>query len=296
MNPNTPPPHDDELPDEHELAALYARLPKSEPDAALDAAVLAAALRATPARRRPRWPLALSSAAVLVLAVGMGLHLRDTPIRDPITERANQLSRPTPAAARSTAAAPTTAAPTVEARKMEAPTVEARKVEAPTVGAHPVRDAVRDTPTRPKPQYKAARQAKPTPPPMMQPAPAFAPAAPPSPPAPPAPPAPAEADQAYGYSAPAPAPAAAPIEPMPSAPAPPAAAGRAAMPAANALPLAEGALNAKMATALAPDDRVGEIRRLLDRGDRPQALRKLAELRRLYPAYDLPQDLRDLKP
>jgi len=47
---------------------------------------------------------------------------------------------------------------------------------------------------------------------------------------------------------------------------------------------------------LAPDDRVGEIRRLLDNGQRAEALRKLAELRRLYPAYDVPQDLRDLKP
>ncbi|WP_170207550.1 hypothetical protein [Luteibacter pinisoli] len=46
---------------------------------------------------------------------------------------------------------------------------------------------------------------------------------------------------------------------------------------------------------LSPDDRVGEIRRLLDQGDRAAALQKLAELRRLYPAYDIPQDLRDLK-
>lgn len=49
-------------------------------------------------------------------------------------------------------------------------------------------------------------------------------------------------------------------------------------------------------TALGPDDRVGEIRRLLDRGDRAQALRELNDLRKRYPHYDLPQDLRDLSP
>jgi hypothetical protein len=49
-------------------------------------------------------------------------------------------------------------------------------------------------------------------------------------------------------------------------------------------------------SALGPDDRVGEIRRLLGRGDRAQALRELKDLRQRYPHYDLPQDLRDLNP
>ncbi|NID14313.1 hypothetical protein HBF32_02395 [Luteibacter yeojuensis] len=47
---------------------------------------------------------------------------------------------------------------------------------------------------------------------------------------------------------------------------------------------------------LAPDDRVGEIRRLLDHGQREEARRRLRELRLRYPHYDIPQDLRDLEP
>ena len=62
-------------------------------------------------------------------------------------------------------------------------------------------------------------------------------------------------------------------------------------------PVSSGLLMRKtVPTALGPDDRVGEIRRLLDRGDRTQALRELRDLRQRYPHYDLPQDLRDLKP
>ena len=48
MNPNTPPSSDDDLPDERELAALYARLPKAEPDTALNDAVLAEAAKFVP--------------------------------------------------------------------------------------------------------------------------------------------------------------------------------------------------------------------------------------------------------
>ena len=47
---------------------------------------------------------------------------------------------------------------------------------------------------------------------------------------------------------------------------------------------------------LGPDDRIGEIRRLLGSGDRARALRELKDFRQRYPHYDLPQDLRDLLP
>ncbi len=58
-----------------------------------------------------------------------------------------------------------------------------------------------------------------------------------------------------------------------------------------------GKLMRKMTpAALGPDDRVGDIRRLLGTGDRAQAMRELSELRRRYPNYELPQDLRDLNP
>lgn len=63
---------------------------------------------------------------------------------------------------------------------------------------------------------------------------------------------------------------------------------------ATSAPVATGRV--AVPNALGPDDRVGEIRRLLGIGDRAQALRELKDLRRRYPHYDLPQDLRDLSP
>jgi hypothetical protein len=201
MTQTTPPPSDDDLPDERELAALYARLPKVEPDASLDAAVLAEATRATAIRRRPRWPVALASAAVLVLAVGVAWQVR---VVQPETRYAS--------------------AP------VAAPAAPAESIATPNA-----------------------------PPPLM------APAAPPSPSAPSAPIAPVLAPAPEQYRSVAPAPS--------------------------------GMLLQKLApSTLGPDDRVGEIRRLLGRGDRAQALRELKDLRQRYPHYDLPQDLRDLNP
>ena len=115
-NPGTP---DEKLPGEAELAALYRQLPQSEPSPALDAAVLHAAAQALapdadsptalrerrkaarergdwvhpkqdaspPARppsvdgsrKRPRWLIALSSAATLVFAAGLAWHMRTLP-------------------------------------------------------------------------------------------------------------------------------------------------------------------------------------------------------------------------
>lgn len=86
---NTHRPDDEHLPGEDELAALYRKLPRKEPGPALDAAVLRAAAQAVktaePAatKRRPRWPIALSSAAVLVLAAGLGWRMRDMPASTP---------------------------------------------------------------------------------------------------------------------------------------------------------------------------------------------------------------------
>jgi len=302
MNPNTPPPSDDDLPDEQELAALYARLPRAEPDTALDAAVLAAAERAvpsrsTPARRRSRWPVALGSAAVLVLAVGVGWQLRNAPIRDPLSERAEKLAAPAPVPA----AAPPAAAESEPVATPAAPP----KLAAPAVGARLARDQARTTaaankatPQRPAIVAQAKVFSAPMAPPEALPAPA--PAAPPAPPSPPAPPAaiepaPASAD-ALRDAQPAPAPA---EEAMYGFNGHTATERRADTPVMSAAPapMTQGAIAAKPVVAgLAPDDRVGEIRRLLDQGNRAEALRKLAELRRLYPAYDLPQDLRDLKP
>ena len=73
--------------DDSRLAALYRKLPRPEPDAKLDAAVLAMAHRtlnphlvATPlasavSRRRARWLAPLGAAAGLVLAAGVALRV-----------------------------------------------------------------------------------------------------------------------------------------------------------------------------------------------------------------------------
>ena len=120
LPPQDPGLPDEKLPSETELAALYRQLPQSQPNPALDAAVLRAAAQAlqtaedesptlqrerrkaarergdwvhpkqnasTPvvlphaggSRRRPRWLIALSSAATLVLAAGLAWHMRQAP-------------------------------------------------------------------------------------------------------------------------------------------------------------------------------------------------------------------------
>jgi Meckel syndrome type 1 protein len=64
-------------------AAAYRRMPRVEPPAALDAAVLAAARRAVGRPARPRWPFAIASAAVVVLAVGLGWRAGREQMREP---------------------------------------------------------------------------------------------------------------------------------------------------------------------------------------------------------------------
>jgi len=301
MTQITPPPSDDDLPDERELAALYARLPKAEPDASLDAAVLAAATRAMPVKRRPRWPVAMASAAVLILAVGVAWQVRELPppatstipmaaapaaIKGPTTDSPD--GRVTESIAAE--AAPTEAAPAADLSKPRDAGPQASRASAASaragadsssarVGADssamPAQRAVTHRAVAPAATAKAIRLEVSAPPaaaPVAAPAPLApaAPAAPPEPYAPPAPPAP---------------------------PAPAAAEAEAAIVSAAPAPVSSGLLMRKtVPTALGPDDRVGEIRRLLDRGDRTQALRELRDLRQRYPHYDLPQDLRDLNP
>ncbi|MEW5836092.1 MAG: hypothetical protein AB1832_13610, partial [Pseudomonadota bacterium] len=83
------PTHDDDLPDDAGLKALYGRLPTAEPSPALDAAIRQAAARAVQggqptvhARRRRRWPIALGSAATIMLAAGLAWHMREMPTRE----------------------------------------------------------------------------------------------------------------------------------------------------------------------------------------------------------------------
>ncbi len=96
MNTPLPPDHDDDLPDEAELAALYRKLPKNEPGPALDAAVLRAAAQAlepandespvgvAPRSRgvRPPWLIGMSSAAAMLLVVGLAWRMREMPAHE----------------------------------------------------------------------------------------------------------------------------------------------------------------------------------------------------------------------
>lgn len=78
MSTPTPPDPDTSLDrEERELAARYRHLPKAEPDAALDARVLAAAERAVAGKPHPRarWLLGLASVATVVMAAGLTWHL-----------------------------------------------------------------------------------------------------------------------------------------------------------------------------------------------------------------------------
>src|SRR5690349_4215345 len=84
--------------EESRIAALYRKLPRPEPDAKLDAAVLAMARRAAPVAprmraRTPRWIPALSAAAVVALAAGIAFRVgpqawqeRSIPAQKPANE------------------------------------------------------------------------------------------------------------------------------------------------------------------------------------------------------------------
>ena len=64
------------LADDSRVAALYRRLPKDEPDARLDAKILAQARAAVrPRRARSRWLPAMSAAAALVVVAGLAYRV-----------------------------------------------------------------------------------------------------------------------------------------------------------------------------------------------------------------------------
>lgn len=207
MNPQPPPPSDEDLArEERELAALYRRLPKAEPDAALDARVLTDADRAVarPARRRAQpWLVGLGSAAALVLVAGIAWRMQPTlqestlPARMPSApDTAREQSAPTdstprmpaPAPILQDAAPPESASPAgAGAARSAAPLAEAERGHATMKqdadralgGARPQaidserarRAAVPREPPRPNPDTA----------PLMQPAPPPAPAAAPAP-------------------------------------------------------------------------------------------------------------------
>jgi hypothetical protein len=138
------------------VARLYGALPKEEPPESLDAAILAAARRAAvrPSLAR-RWAVPVSLAAVLVLAIGVTLEIRD---------EAPGIEVPTASpATRSDAAAPANPREEKEAPRPATPRMPESKEEhrlAPPLAAHR-----RVTPAKPAPTAStAAPQASQAPP------------------------------------------------------------------------------------------------------------------------------------
>ncbi|KAF1707940.1 hypothetical protein CSC73_09885, partial [Pseudoxanthomonas sacheonensis] len=100
--------------EERELARLTRHLgPQGEPSTALDARILAAAHaaleRKQPARRKPRWPVAMGLAASVVFAVGIAWQLR------PLQQTPMAASSEAPVAAAEQEAAADSAAATASA-------------------------------------------------------------------------------------------------------------------------------------------------------------------------------------
>jgi Meckel syndrome type 1 protein len=172
MNTQPPSMHDLEsfLSDEDSgVAAIYRKLPRAEPDAALDAAVLAMARRAVTSARpvhapRARWMPALAAAAVIALAAGVALRIGPRIWQRPTAVPA---AEPMPSAAqREESSAPTARAKPVMPTAQPAPPVLAPSV-APMVAA-PAADIAR----KPSQEMKKVENAASPPMPQAFPTPA----------------------------------------------------------------------------------------------------------------------------
>jgi hypothetical protein len=283
---NTHDHHDDEpLPGEDELKALYRSLPRNEPTLALDEAVrraAAAPFHTSSPRRMTHWPVAAASAAVLVLAAGLGWHMRD---QVPAMQQA-PAPAPAPGVSASTPTPAATEAPTIriaddDASRLSVPAAApAAPAAAATIAPHRTHESIRSA-IRPKVVVPAApapaREMSATPEPVMAPTQA--------PPPPPAPAAPIAAAPAY---MPMPAPAETPIG------------GHRAMTmkavAAPPMPVTPAPMPAIDPTAASPTDspaqELDKIRLLLTQQRRDEALQRLAAFQRAHPEVTLPDDLR----
>jgi hypothetical protein len=299
------------------IAALYRKLPRAEPDAKLDAAVLAMARRAVattprPRVRAPRWVPALSAAAVVALAAGIAFR-----VGPQVWQEHAAPSAQNPAAGN----APAPAATNVET--MQPVATDALKDKAaskPAPVSEPVARAVPPPPAAPpatagpvKPQaaLRKMEAAKRTDAPTPQ---AFPTQAAPEQKA--AESVPGDAGQARNRGELREKKADLERDEMQTAPlAPPAPAAAApareelAAPRAQAAGSAEGSTRPAPAAAktlqaprsndpnarLYPEHWLANIRVMLRENRHDDALRSLAEFRRMYPEYHLPDDLRDLR-
>ncbi|HEY9104084.1 hypothetical protein [Chitinimonas sp.] len=212
-----------DLPDDDTtLSQAYQALPKPEPSAALDAAILAAAREAVqpsaqviafPKRRR-NWSVPLGLAASLVIAVGLGYQLQQSG-EGRLDNSEAKVVVPGP-----TSPAPAAAAPALPKADQITPPAELQTdaqatPPAPSQAAATARrEVMAEAKQRAKEPQPAASPAPQAAPEVAMPAPA--PAAPPAPPPPPA------------FAAPPSAPSALLEQPPAAKPAAPATAGRAA--------------------------------------------------------------------
>jgi Meckel syndrome type 1 protein len=289
------PMHNDELPGEAELKASFARLPQSEPGPALDAAIRQAAAQAlrenaSSARRRPRWPIALGTAATLVLAAGLAWRMRESP--------SPSAAAPSPAAIAADAQRMREAAVQDKAAEPAAATEPVPTMKAttstPAGGATPKSLPLRQMRRMPAALAPSASKRAATSPEASRTATALPyidrsmPAAANATealkaPAPPAPPSLEEiatpsAPQAAGAAQPAPAPLAAPAPP-------------ADLPAAAANPAKVTATQPFSMNPAAAKE-FDAIRALYAKGERTAARRRLEAVHREHPDWPLPDDLR----
>jgi len=301
--------HDnDTLPGEDELKALYRSLPRKEPSPEMDRAVKRAASDAVrPAHRRTvtRWPVAVASVAMVVVAAGLGWRMLQRPSSVPqisSTSSVSAASAPAlpPAPAAAPAAAPQPALAPAHPIPVEptapAPSTASRKAAPPLLSE---RENIRST-MKPK---LAERAVAPAPPP----APAVMEAATPVMPAPEA-----TANAAYAPQ-PAPAPASpappaplaqmsvAPAEaPAPTLPSPASSAATMGGLSYHAAPMRAAAAPAPMpeqdATAFDPADtpeqELAKIRQLFALHRHDEGMQRLLSFRQAHPGVPLPDDLR----
>jgi Meckel syndrome type 1 protein len=283
-------PNDDSLPGEEELQALYRSLPRKEPTPALDQAVhaaAAAAVRAQTRKRIARWPIAAASAAVVLLAVGLGLRMREQPTRMQapalVTQNAATVTEPQPSASApggviAQANLPEAPVATIAApRPRIAKTTRHMHESAKPITTSPAADALAE--------QTYAPSAQPTPTPLPAPAPAMATAQPPA--------------TAMAMAAPT-----APAPPSASADARAAPEARSMAMKTMAMPAAAAPMAAPMMVRAAPVDltaphpndtpaqELDKIRALFAQHRRDEALQRIATFRQAHPDIPLPDDLR----
>ncbi|QNK01561.1 hypothetical protein [Dyella telluris] len=301
--------HDnDALPGDDELKSLYRSLPRKEPSPELDRAVKLAATDAVRATRRrvSRWPVAVASAAMVVVAAGLGWRMLQQPSSVPQMTTASSV--PAYAPAPTAAVLPAPAAPVAPASQ---PLASTNEPAAPLAG----RPAQHVTPTLQARQdnIRSAMKARvmaPAPPPPPPPVEASAPALPapeenivaapppaPAPSAPPAPPVLLEAAPApmatSSYASTADSIAAAPVAGMPARTTVQATTLRAMAPAARMQPAPMPSLDATAANPTdTPAQEFAKIRQLFAWHRHDEAVQRLTIFQKAHPDIPLPDDLR----